>query len=354
MNEPFFLFGRKVRKESMTSLCPELKQGRRNDRPKVSVIVVTYNHQDYLKEALDSILEQDCSFGYEVIVADDCSTDETLQVAQEYRNRNPNRIRILESAENNGPFRNGRRAFPLARGAYIALLDGDDFWLDSRKLEKQSSYLDRNPQCVMTYASIQASMNGKIDFDYIGGFRRDLTSDELILTAPLNTSTVMFRKVFSTLPNLGSGFTPDLLLWSLLGRYGSGHYHEDILPTHYRIHDRGYHGSRSLSNRIAMRLQTFVYLVNFYSTAGNGELTKAFIGKVVLDMVQLRKLLETESEEAVFETIKAAAKSVFAPSDDFIDLLQLIWKQTRISSSLVGVEAESRLTELETLAAARN
>ncbi len=353
--EPFFLFEKKSSElTQQSSVSKAAKCDPCDNGPKVTVIVATYNHQNYLNEALDSILAQACNFEYEVIIVDDCSTDETLKVARDYWIRNPDRIRILESTENNGPFRNGRRAFPLARGKYIALLDGDDYWLDPKKLEKQTAYLDHHPECVITFASIQAAIDGKIIFDHIGGVKRDLASDELILTAPINTSTVMFRKVFSTLPDLGPGFTPDLLLWSMLGHYGSGHYHRDILPTRYRIHKYGYHGNRTLADRIQMRLQTFIYLADLHITSGNEHLARAFIGNIISDMAQLRKLRSGEREEVVLNSIESDANSVFAPSAGLVELLRLIWGQICLLSDPVELGAGCTLSKTDSLAIAGN
>lgn len=114
--------------------------------PKVSVLVVTYNQEDYIARALDSILAQQTGFPVEIEIADDCSTDRTPDICRAYAAQFPGRIRYTRNRQNLGVRENYFRALRRCRAEYIADCAGDDFWVDERKLQKQADLLDAHPE----------------------------------------------------------------------------------------------------------------------------------------------------------------------------------------------------------------
>src|SRR5687768_5738265 len=116
------------------------------NRPEVSVLVVTYNHVKYIRQALDSVVMQKTDFDFEIVVADDYSQDSTLELLREYQARNP-RITLLPTEKKLGITRNYRRGFDACRGEYVAILEGDDFWISASKLEVLSAFLRQTPEC---------------------------------------------------------------------------------------------------------------------------------------------------------------------------------------------------------------
>lgn len=114
----------------------------------VSVCVITYNHYNYIRQCLDGIIMQQTSFPFEIIINDDCSTDGTTEIIKEYVTKYPDIIRPIFHEENQyskgvrGMF--AKYCFPKARGKYIALCEGDDYWTDPLKLQKQVDFLERN------------------------------------------------------------------------------------------------------------------------------------------------------------------------------------------------------------------
>src|SRR5438128_1378970 len=114
---------------------------------KVSVILVTYNHGQYVAEALDSILGQQTQFPFELIITEDCSTDGTRDIVTAYANKNPDKIRVLFSESNINTNYVMSRAIAVARGEYVALIDGDDFWTCKKKLQRQVDFLDARSEC---------------------------------------------------------------------------------------------------------------------------------------------------------------------------------------------------------------
>lgn len=105
--------------------------------PLVSVLMITYNHAEYLAEAIEGIVSQQCDFPFELIIGEDASTDDTRKIALDFQRRYPEMIRVIHSAANVGMNSNGRRIFALARGEYVAYCEGDDYWCSRLKLARQ-------------------------------------------------------------------------------------------------------------------------------------------------------------------------------------------------------------------------
>lgn len=117
----------------------------------LSVIMTTYNHERYIAEAIESVLRQQTSFGVEIVVGEDCSTDRTMAVVRDYERMYPDCIRVITAEENVGWRKNYRRTIAAARGKYIALLDGDDYFTHRKKLQLQVELLEQNPDVGMCY-----------------------------------------------------------------------------------------------------------------------------------------------------------------------------------------------------------
>lgn len=116
-------------------------------RPLVSILVITYNHEKYIKKALDSILEQNIDFSYEILIGDDCSSDNTEKIINLYLNKY-NNIKYFRNKTNLGATENAINLLKRARGIYLATCEGDDFWVDKDKLKKQIYFLEKHPEIV--------------------------------------------------------------------------------------------------------------------------------------------------------------------------------------------------------------
>ena len=114
----------------------------------ISIIVLTYFHEAYISKALDSILMQETDLWYEVLVGDDASQDQTPQIVQSYADRHPEKIFPTLREKNVGANRNWFDLCSRARGKYVAVLEGDDFWLDPCKLQKQWDFLEEHPEYI--------------------------------------------------------------------------------------------------------------------------------------------------------------------------------------------------------------
>ena len=117
--------------------------------PLVSVCMTTYNHEAYIRQAIEGVLAQQTSFGVELVLGEDGSTDGTAAVCREYARRFPDRVRVVGGGENVGWRANYRRTFDACRGKYVAYCDGDDWWDDPLKLQTQVGLLESDPACGM-------------------------------------------------------------------------------------------------------------------------------------------------------------------------------------------------------------
>ncbi len=115
----------------------------------VSICCVTYNHGKYIAEALEGFLMQKTNFNFEILVGEDCSTDNTRNIVQDYCLKYPGRIRMVTDEVNVGSIKNQVRIFDQAKGKYIAMCDGDDYWVDPLKLQKQVDFMECHEDSVI-------------------------------------------------------------------------------------------------------------------------------------------------------------------------------------------------------------
>lgn len=126
--------------------------------PVISICCITYNHEKYISDALNSFLMQELSFPYEIIVHDDASNDKTPEIIRGYEKKYPEIIRSIYQKENQ--YSKGKKPLtdfliPLVRGKYIAICEGDDYWTDTRKLQKQVEFLNNNLDYVMCFHKVK-------------------------------------------------------------------------------------------------------------------------------------------------------------------------------------------------------
>lgn len=203
----------------------------------LSVCMVSYNQEAYIREALDSILMQRTNFEYEVIVSDDCSKDKTVQIIQEYIEKYHGKIRILTGDKNLGYPNNQRRSLETARGKYIALCDSDDYWTDPYKLQKQVDYLEAHPECAICFHNVMHIYEGNsaprsllnpLDFP------TELTAEDMITRKWfLPTNSEVFRMDYLFFPDwYDSVLHIDYVLNLLMSFKGALHYMPDVMAVY--------------------------------------------------------------------------------------------------------------------------
>jgi glycosyltransferase involved in cell wall biosynthesis len=177
-----------------TSVIEFSDAGQLEKDPLVSVVILTYNHSRYIARAVESVLDQSRDFAIEVLIGEDCSTDETRQIVLDLQRRHPGVIRVLSSLGNVGVFENYRRLLRASRGEYIAHLDGDDYWL-AGKLATQVAALRNEPGCVAVYSNAITVDRGDHVIGHFNdaGTRRIRIAELLRRGNYLNTSSMVFR-----------------------------------------------------------------------------------------------------------------------------------------------------------------
>lgn len=115
-----------------------------NKNPIVTILMPAYNHERYISQAIESVLAQKTNYPYELLIHDDCSTDSTLAIAQNYTTKHPGKIKIFTEEENQGLLKSYKRLIEQSNGKYLAILESDDYWLDENKLQIQIDFLESN------------------------------------------------------------------------------------------------------------------------------------------------------------------------------------------------------------------
>jgi glycosyltransferase involved in cell wall biosynthesis len=123
--------------------------------PLLSVCLITYNHEKYIRQAIEGVLMQEVDFEWELIIADDCSTDGTRAILTEYKEKYPNRISLILQEKNVGPAQNWLDLITAPKSKYIAYFEGDDYWIDKTKLQQQIDFLEKNPGYTLCHSDVK-------------------------------------------------------------------------------------------------------------------------------------------------------------------------------------------------------
>jgi glycosyltransferase involved in cell wall biosynthesis len=210
----------------------------------VSVLVVTYNHARFVRQALDSALAQQLSQPFEILISEDCSTDGTREIVEEYAESHPHLVRLLLSERNLHSNEVVARGFRAAQGRYVALLDGDDYWTSDDKLHAQVAFLDGRPDITICFHNAQvvderSRSTGRLwnvpDQPEISGLH------ELLRGNFIATSSVVYRRAaVAEIPAWYDHFFPvtDWPLHVLYAREGRIGYLDRTLGA-YRLHGGG-------------------------------------------------------------------------------------------------------------------
>ncbi|CUV66431.1 putative Glycosyl transferase [Sulfurovum sp. enrichment culture clone C5] len=173
--------------------------------PKVSIFMITYNHEKYIAKALDSILMQEVDFDYEIVVGEDYSKDNTREILLSYKSKYPDKFKLLLHDKNIGMMPNVSATLRACTGKYIALLEGDDYWTDLHKLQIQIDAMEEHPNCHMSFHPVSLLKNDKIGKKLCqhSDENKIFTTSEVILGGGGFCSTpslVLKQEVISNLP----------------------------------------------------------------------------------------------------------------------------------------------------------
>lgn len=249
------------------------------NEPLVSVVVITYNHEPFIKECLDGIISQKTDFPIEILVNDDCSTDNTASIIKEYELKFPSLFRCIYQIENQ--YSKGVHPwfdilFPMAKGRYIALCEGDDYWIDPYKLQKQVDILESDETlmaCVTNTATV--SNMGEVISKYKENVVKDNKEgrynlrDFMQTTHQYPTASVLYRrkeenKIKEYCKITCNPYFGDWNLWIALHIIGDFYYLDEV-TTAYRINPTSVTHSNVDKRRLGLAKANFEIIKNVQS-----------------------------------------------------------------------------------------
>jgi glycosyltransferase involved in cell wall biosynthesis len=218
-----------------------------NTTPLVDVAIVTYNHEQFVAQAIEGVLSQRFAGECRLIIGDDCSTDKTQAILEDYAQRYLDRITTIFSSEHFGlahKERVGLRVLERCTAKYVAFLDGDDYWTDPLKLQKQVDFLESHPDFAVCFHNVKVSYEdqGQEPWNYCPPDQKEISTIEDLLDRNFiaTSSTVFRRECLGELPNWFLKIkTGDWLLHILNAQNGKVGYIDEVMSV-YRIHHAGY------------------------------------------------------------------------------------------------------------------
>jgi glycosyltransferase involved in cell wall biosynthesis len=226
-----------------------------NTPMKVSVLITTYNHEQFIAQAIESVLMQKVDFDYEIVIGEDCSTDGTRDIVIDFHRRDPDRIRLSLTERNLGGAGNMNffRAFQTCRGQYIAMLEGDDYWTSPQKLQKQVEFLDDHPECAICFHNVDVHKEDSHEnhLYFRGELKPVYTFNDLVRGPFFPTGSIVFRAgLISELPEWFYTTVPgDWPLFLLIAQHGDIGYIDEVLGVR-RQHRGGVWHSKGTINQL--------------------------------------------------------------------------------------------------------
>ena len=234
------------------------------NNPRVSICCLTFNHENYIRQCLDGFMMQQTNFKFEVLIHDDASTDNTATIIREYEQKYPATIKPIYQSENQyskGVKPSCNFQFPRAKGKYIAMCEGDDYWTDPLKLQKQVDFLEANPDYV------------------ICGHQHNLVRDNLIIGSKeykpgLHTQCILFRNVFPDEFFFNYSikvFNADTFLFLYLKQFGKSKV-LNFNGANYRFHESGVWSSLSPFIKLEKAYKSFDTMIEYFQFIKNKPL----------------------------------------------------------------------------------
>lgn len=246
-----------------------------SETPLVSIQMLTFNHEKFISQAITSVLSQKVNFTYEIIIGEDCSTDNTLPIIRQFEKKHADIIRVSANTFNLGAIENIIKTTKMCRGKYIAVIEGDDYWSDEFKLQKQVEFLETHPDYGLVHSDVD------LYFDDIRTLLEDFNAcndvripegniyDELLDPENylIRTPTAVFRKelldryVDYELLREKGWVQADLYQWLSLARYTKIKYMPESLAT-YRVLSNSMSNTKDYERKL--RLHRSAYEIRFY------------------------------------------------------------------------------------------
>ena len=232
-------------------------------KPKISACIIAYKHEKFIRKCIEGALNQDLDCDYEIIIGEDKSPDNTLEICREYQQKHPELIKLVERDENLGMMGNWLETLRTCNGEYIAICEGDDYWIDKSKLQKQISFLDKHRKYSMC-ATKTRRLNEKGEFgENTGKKYGKIKLDDVLWQNQFGTCTVVLRRIHLDFPpfeNYYKFFGPDWQMWCSLLKKGSGYNMKDSTAI-YHVHSEGASSGRDKINILRNKLEDRMLMI---------------------------------------------------------------------------------------------
>lgn len=253
----------------------------------VSVVMLAYNHAKFISEAIESFLSQKTYFPIKLIIAEDFSTDNTREIIINYQKKYPKKIKLILQNENVGAKKNNIDLFENLEGKYIAALEGDDYWIDPLKLQKQVDFLEENEDYQMVFSQCLEigdvnNLKRIIDCD-----RREYFDIELMNQWLVPTASVLFRNNLSEkdykILNHKDVFFSDIFLFLIQFNKGRVFGFDEKLSV-YRINEGSVTNTRKTIVYFEKLYNHFIYMSMIYNKKYNKHLVNKvnYLGKFII------------------------------------------------------------------------
>ncbi|MEZ8375758.1 glycosyltransferase [Vibrio cyclitrophicus] len=232
----------------------------------VSVICLAYNHEKYISETLDGFINQNVNFTFEVLVGEDCSDDATRAIILNYQEKYPSIIKLLTDEHNVGMNRNFKRLLEKSKGKYIAMCEGDDYWIDSSKLQTQYDLLESNADTVGCFHDFTLK-EGDIFRSSGKEYCEKINIKEMSKSVtPIQTLTVMFRNVKEDIfpDKYIDEVTGTYFIFMSLSRFGDWEYIDKVMAV-YRIHPGGIWSGKNNFRKAEMSIVNISAMCDFFA-----------------------------------------------------------------------------------------
>lgn len=269
--------------------------------------MITYNHEAFIAQAIEGVLMQITNFRFELIIGEDFSTDKTREICIEYQKKYPELIKLLPSDKNLGMQENGLRTIKACTGKYIALCEGDDYWTDPYKLQKQVDFLEANEDAVICYhPMIELFQDGAMVPQKRSVFHVPISTRQTLFNVNfISTLTVVFKSEFlnlSLLSNIQTAMGDYPLYLSLLADPNKNILYIDEYMGVYRSGR-----AESISNAIPMKrfhndfIIVLKFFMNYYNNLTNSEM-KSIKNGISREQMNLYKI--SMLQKKILESVK--------------------------------------------------
>lgn len=274
--------------------------------PLVSIRTSAYNHGPYIKQCIEGVLMQRTNFPFEYIIGEDFSNDETREIVFEYAKKYPNIIRVITADYNVGSRANGRRCIQACRGKYMAICEGDDYWIDPLKLQKQFDFLESHLDYGLVHTDFNIISESNIKEYRIRrklGERQNVLEQILLGNYDIGTLTVMFRKdLYDSLPKyyLSKKFPMgDLPLWIEFAAVAKIKYISDVTANYRRLDSSASH-STNFCKRMAFIDALFDCRLYYLQKLGFFQLENQLMRSHILIKLKVAAIERKKKESRLF------------------------------------------------------